>query len=121
VRLEGYGAATFRQRSKERGLEPDECYVLGELIDVPDIAIEVVHRHGGIDKLEVYAGLSVPEVWFWEDGELVPHLLVGTSYERRQASGLLPSLDFAELSAVVRDARDQTTALKTYRELLRRS
>src|SRR5580765_1574164 len=42
VRLNGYGAATFRKQAKERGLEPDECYTLGELVDVPDIAIEVV-------------------------------------------------------------------------------
>jgi hypothetical protein len=29
---------------------------------VPDIAIEVVWTSGGIDKLEVYRGLDVPEV-----------------------------------------------------------
>jgi Uma2 family endonuclease len=58
--------ATFRKPAKERGLEPDECYVLQTLRDVPDIAIEVAYRHGVIDKLHVYAGLGVKEVWLWE-------------------------------------------------------
>src|SRR5262245_52474412 len=31
VRLDGYGAATFRSAAASRGLEPDECYALGEL------------------------------------------------------------------------------------------
>jgi Uma2 family endonuclease len=35
VHLNGHGAATFRKQAKERGLEPDECYVLGDLVDCP--------------------------------------------------------------------------------------
>ena len=119
VRLEGYGAATFRKRAEERGLEPDECYVLGELGDVPDIAIEVVHRHGSIDKLDVYAGLGVPEVWYWESRELVVYRLVGRTYERRESSQVLPNLDVAQLSAVVASAEDQTAAVRAYRALIR--
>ena len=32
---------------------------------VPDIAIEVVVTSGLVDKMAVYAGLGVPEVWLW--------------------------------------------------------
>ena len=32
VDLRGFGGATFRREAKERGLEPDECYVLGDLV-----------------------------------------------------------------------------------------
>ena len=45
-----------------RGVEPDECYCLGTLAEIPDIAIEIALTSGGIDKLEVYRGLQVPEV-----------------------------------------------------------
>lgn len=120
VRLNGYGAATFRKQAKERGLEPDECYTLGELIDVPDIAIEVVHRHGGIDKLDVYAGLGVKEVWFWEDGRLCVYHLEGDVYVPQPRSELLPALDLAELSSFVVPG-DQTDAVRAYRDALRRS
>lgn len=71
-----------------------------------------------MDKLEVYAGLSIAEVWFWENAEIVPYILVGSGYERRSSSDLLPSLDLAQLSGVVREATDQTGALKRYRSLL---
>lgn len=120
VALEGYGAATFRKRAKERGLEPDECYVLdGPLVDVPDIAIEVVHKHGGLDKLKVYAGLGISEVWFWENERLVPYALGEKGYEARSASQRLPSLDLEQLSAFVRGAKDQTSAIRAYRDALR--
>src|SRR5262245_5344127 len=62
VPLSGYGSATFRKEAAERGLEPDECYVLGRELEedeFPDIALEVVIPSGGINKLEVYRGLGV--------------------------------------------------------------
>lgn len=67
--LDGYGSATFRREAAARGLEPDECYCLSELKEVPDIAIEIVITSDGVDKLEVYRGLGVPEVWFWQDSQ----------------------------------------------------
>jgi Uma2 family endonuclease len=116
--LNGYGAATFRKKAKERGLEPDECYVLGDLVDVPDLAIEVVHTSGGIDKLDVYAGLGVKEVWFWDNGGLAVYHLVGDAYEPRPRSELLPDLDLAQLSSFV-NTNDQTAAVRAYRDALR--
>src|SRR2546423_7095740 len=81
VDLRGFGGATFRREAKQRGLEPDECYKLGSLDKdgVPDIAVEVVVSSGLVDKLEVYAGLGVPEVWLWqhESGALAVWRLVG--------------------------------------------
>jgi Uma2 family endonuclease len=122
VVFNGYGAATFRKRQAERGLEPDECYVLGELKDFPDLAIEVVHTHGGIDKLKVYAGLGVREVWFWENGSFAIYALQGDAYQRREKSTLLSALDVAELALFVRRAveeSDQTAVVRAYQSALR--
>jgi Uma2 family endonuclease len=66
--LHGCGSTTYRNEAEARGLEPDECYCVGELKDIPDFAIEVVVTSGGLDKSQVYVGLNVPEVWFWQDG-----------------------------------------------------
>lgn len=38
-------------------------------------------RSGGMSKLERYQALSVPEVWFWEDGLLKLYHLQNGSYE----------------------------------------
>ncbi len=62
IDLNGYGNATFRKQAKERGLEPDESYVLGRKLgegEAPDLAVEIVMFHGSIDKLAVYSGLGV--------------------------------------------------------------
>jgi Uma2 family endonuclease len=119
IDLNGYGSTTFRRRAKAVGLEPDECYCVGILKEVPDIALEVIVWHGGIDRLEAYRRLDVPEVWFWEDGRLSLHRLEGERYVAVAKSGFLPELDVAELLGFVRPD-DQTAAVRAYREALRR-
>lgn len=123
VDLRGFGGATFRREAKERGLEPDECYKLGKLDEdaVPDIAIEVIVSSGLVDKMAVYAGLGVPEVWEWRptSGALVVHRLIGETYERRDRSEVLPDLDVAQLSTFVRPGESQTQLAKAYQAALR--
>lgn len=120
--LNGYGAATFRKQAADRGLEPDECYCFGELQDFPDIAVEVVITSGTIDKLRVYQGLGVQEVWFWQKGQFTVYSLLDSDrgYEARSTSRLLPQLDFALLCQFI-DNPKQTQAVKAYRQALRTS
>jgi Uma2 family endonuclease len=121
VPLFGYGSTTFRKALAERGLEPDECYVVGREMpddEYPDIALEVVLTSGGIDKLEVYRGLGVREVWFWYEGQFAVYRLGDSGYERQAHSGLLPTLDFEQLARFAADP-DQHAALKAYRDALR--
>jgi len=70
---------------------------------VPDIAIEVIVSSGLVDKMAVYAGLCVPEVWEWRPSSraLVVHRWTGGAYERRERSEILPELDLALLSSFV--------------------
>jgi len=96
IELEGFGSWTVRNEAKARGIEADECFVLGPVVEpptVPHLAIEVIWTSGGIDKLDVYRGLGVPEVWFWQDGALRIYLLDGDGYRRSPRSRLLPDLD----------------------------
>lgn len=123
VDLRGFGGATFRREAKERGLEPDECYKLGKLEEdaVPDIAIEVIVTSPLVDKMAVYAGLGVPEVWAWRPSTnaLTVHRLVGDHYEVRARSEVLPDLDVAQLSQFVRPGENQTRLAKEYQAALR--
>jgi len=86
--------------------------------EVPDIAIEVIFSRGGIDKLEVYRGLDVPEVWFWEDGHLAVFQLGTGAYRAARRSRFLPDLDLEQLLSFVRPD-DQTEAVRAYRDALR--
>jgi Uma2 family endonuclease len=43
---------------------------VGELRELPDIAIEIVLTSVGLDKLEVYKGLGILEVLLWQNQQL---------------------------------------------------
>lgn len=118
IPLNGLGSTTFRKAAKERGLEPDECYCVGEDKEFPDIAFEVVLTIWGVDRLAIYEGLGVPEVWLWRNGAFELYRLGPDGYERREQSELLLDLDFAQLVPLV-EMRDQTRAVRIFRDALR--
>jgi Uma2 family endonuclease len=119
--LNGFGSWTLKNPARARALEPDECYALGVGRPArPDLAIEVVWTSGGMDKLEVYRGLGVGEVWFWREGVIEVWMLREERWERREGSALLPDLDLAELARHI-DAGNQTESVRRYRQTLRRS
>lgn len=112
IGLSPYGAWTVKSALRASGLEPDECYLVGDQSkDVPDLAIEVVWTSGGIDKLEIYRRLGVREVWIWKDGTVEVHVLGAEGFERRAASEELVGLDPARLVAFL----DYPTALQAVR------
>jgi len=67
----------------------------------PDLAIEVVLTSGGIDKLEVYRGLGVGEVWFWRRGEITAYVLREGGYAQVPRSEVLPSIDLGTLASCI--------------------
>jgi Uma2 family endonuclease len=115
-----YGSWTLEDKATERGAEPDECYVVGDVEDPerPDLAIEVVWTSGRIDKLEIYRKLRVREVWFWRDGKLDLFALRGDRYEAITGSEVLVGIDHAQLLEFL-DVRPMTRAVLDYRRALR--
>ncbi|XYI00237.1 Uma2 family endonuclease [Sorangium sp. So ce1128] len=120
IELSGYGACTLRNAPRERGAEPDECYIVGDTNkEIPDLAIEVAWTHGGLDKLEIYRGLGVAEVWMWDREEgLRIFALAGERYEPHARSTFLPELDPAWLAGFL-DQPTQSQAVRALRAALR--
>jgi Uma2 family endonuclease len=119
IEFTGYGSWTIKSAERERGAEPDECYVLGnEPPERPDLAIEVVWTSGGIDKLEVYRGLGVKEVWFWKEDRITIWELDGERYSEIERSRLLPDLDLVKLAGFL-DLASQTQAVRALRAWVR--
>jgi Uma2 family endonuclease len=116
----GYGSTTFRREAKERGAEPDECYCVGRQLgddDLPDIVLEVIHTNPLLDKLELYRGLNIPEVWLFRDSAFELYRFEDDRYQRVDRSGFLPGLDFVLLARLaVRP--DQDEVLNELRRLL---
>ncbi|WP_394828661.1 Uma2 family endonuclease [Pendulispora albinea] len=118
------GSMTFRSEAKSRGAEPDECYFVGTdhdevLRPFPDIAIEVSIAPGGLDKLDIYDGLGVREVWlFWEDDHDIYVRRPEGGYVRSAKSELLPALDMDLLARFARRS-DRHAALLEFRDAIR--
>jgi len=118
------GSTTFKRRMADRGLEPDECYYLANAgrigdqrsvdLDVdppPDLAIEVEITHSLLDKLDIYAGIGVPEIWRF-DGKTLTVLLLRAdgTYAASETSASFPFLPMGE---VVRFLREHDPASET--------
>ena len=122
VELIGLGETTWQRKAKKAGVEADEWYFLDEEREYPDLAIEVVITSGGIDKLEIYRRLGVREVWFWIDERLWLYALEDGAYRQIRKSRVVRGIDLAEVTRIVRttENRDQTRAVRAYRDSLRK-
>ncbi len=106
----GVKSTTWRSEPDAVGKEADESfYIQNELavraklkIDLtvdppPDLAIEIDTSHSSIDKMAVYAGLKVPEVWRYKNGKLSINILTETGYVESETSLAFGSFPVKEL------------------------
>ncbi|MBD2342743.1 Uma2 family endonuclease [Anabaena subtropica] len=115
IRFSPMGSSTIKKQLKQAGVEPDECYCIGEKKNIPDLAIEVIITSGSIDKLEIYHRLGVSEVWVWQINRLrlyhlreeTPSQFLDThGYEQITNSELLPKLNIALLEECIQISDD---------------
>jgi Uma2 family endonuclease len=112
------GGPTLRRRDLDRGLEPDDCYYLASAAKVenwptlnldrdppPDLALEVEITCNCLDRMGVYAGLGVPEIWRFDGEEWHIHLLGADGvYQESPVSAAFPYLPIAELMPLLRES-----------------
>jgi len=113
------GSMTLESESGAVKREADESYKLAPGRKRPDLAIEVVFTSGGINKLEAYKRLLIPEVWFWDDGVLeVYHLRSeedGVYYERISSSEEVQGIDLDLLLRCI-NIVNHVDAIKTFQQ-----
>jgi Uma2 family endonuclease len=115
------GSMTLESESGAVKREADESYKLVPGQMRPNLAIEVVFASGGINKLEAYKRLLIPEVWFWEDGVLeVYHLRSEGNtlhYERVSSSKEVKGIDLDLLLRCI-NMVNHVDAIKTFQQAL---
>lgn len=109
------GSMTLESESERVKREADESYELSPGKERPDLVIEVVFSSGGINKLEAYKRLKIPEVWFWEDGQLSFYALTNEGYKNVAQSQLLPNLNVLLLINCI-NLTNHTQALGEFRQ-----
>ena len=91
------GSVTLESETGRVKREADLSYELAPNREFPDLAVEVVVSSGGINKLEAYKRLQIPEVWFWENGALRMYSLGADGYAEVDRSFVLPDLNIVLL------------------------
>lgn len=135
LRVQSSGSTTLKDQLQEKGLEPDESYYIQseplvrykDDLDLtvdppPDLAVEIDVATSSLDKLGIYAGLGVPEVWSYEDPSVSIHILESTGqYARSEASKVLPGLSATRLSEFLDKRRelDETSLMEAFRDWVR--
>jgi hypothetical protein len=64
--------------------------------------------------LKRYAALGVPEVWFWQRGQLMVYQLMGASYQRVEAIQFAPDIDLTALAACA-STESRAQAVRAFR------
>jgi Uma2 family endonuclease len=130
------GSVTMRRRRNMKGLEADDYFwianasrMAGETrlnlkSDPPsDLAIECDVTHSSLDRLDIYAALSVPEVWRLQGDTLIFHVLgPDGTYCSASHSLSFPMVTPADLLAFVQEARqagDFTVVARRFLEWVR--
>ena len=78
------------KRKKECAAEPDDSFVFERGRELPQLVIEVALSSDGLDKLKVWGGWPIEEVWIWKKGRLHFHRWQGTAYAEQAESTLVP-------------------------------
>lgn len=132
-RYQSLAQTTFRCRDRDRGLEPDDCYYLASLEKVadwttlnldrdppPDLALEVDVTTSCLDRMGVYAGLGIPEVWRFDGERWHIHLLgADGTYGESASSAALPYLPIPEVTALLHQTLAMTDLGERFRTFTR--
>ena len=111
------GSVTLESETGRVKREADLSYELGPNREFPDLAVEVVVTSGGINKLEAYKRLQIPEVWFWENGALRMYSLGADGYAEVDRSFVLPDLDIVLLVRCI-TIENHLQAMREFKQMI---
>jgi Uma2 family endonuclease len=125
-----FGGATWKKKALAVGLEADACYYTksAQLIDgkndidiesdpPPDIAVEIDLSRNSLGKFRIYAALSIPEIWRYDEKAFRLYALTDGKYLEIDDSRLLPGLTGSMLAKVMEAGKTGKAmdALKAFR------
>jgi hypothetical protein len=102
LKIKTMGSTTLEREDLNRSPEPDNAYyirnqplVAGRTVKLesdppPDLVVEIDITHTDIDKLRLYASLSIPEFWRYNGKIWLIYQLQGQQYQEVEASPTFP-------------------------------
>jgi Uma2 family endonuclease len=136
LELKKFGSLTLKRDKSQQGVEPDSCYYLQneplvrgkQSIDLtldppPDLVLEIDITKGSLDKLPIYANLSVPEVWRYDGSCLSVFILKPelSEYAQVEHSSIFPFFPPEQVPLLIKRslAIGETSALREFRQWLK--
>ena len=131
ITLETRGSATFRQKRKAKGAEPDTCFymqnaarIIGQrTIDLevdppPDVVVEIDTTNESLSKFNIYAAFGVPEIWRYDGEQAHIYQLTNQTYVEANSSLAFSSLTATALTDFIAQSKTQgqTAALIAFRQ-----
>jgi len=115
IEIESLGSTTYKEELRTRGAEPDDSIyihnasaVIGQNRNLdlsidppPDLVIEIDNGSSSLDKLPIYSGLRVPELWRIYHQQVRICVLSGDQYKEVSHSAVFPFLPADTLSKFV--------------------
>jgi Uma2 family endonuclease len=112
------GSLTLTREDLERGGEPDSSYYIQneflvrnkENIDLatdppPDLVLEVEYSRSAINKLNIYAFMSIPEVWRFNGSVLLIYTLSDDRYIQVEISPTFNPIPVREIPRFLQQAK----------------
>jgi Uma2 family endonuclease len=134
--MQAAGSTTLERFDQQVAVQPDECFFIGAQatridrreLDLtrdppPDLVVEVDISRSSRSRLQIYAAISIPEVWRWNGREL--EFLIRQkdgSYAARATSALFPRVAAGDLTIFLqrRHAEDHNAIVRAFRAWVRK-
>ena len=132
--LDLLGSTTIKRADLKAGKEPDACYYIQNEYLIrnksqldftqdppPDLAVEVDITNSSIDRLDLYAALGVPELWYY-DGEIITfYYLENGNYNMIDRSVSFPILSPLKVLEFLNDCRSLglSATIRSFREWIK--
>ncbi len=124
------GSMTMTSQRAEKGAEADDTFYIEDLQRIlgkkrvnldydapPDLAVEVDVTHPSLNKLPIYAGLGIGEIWRYKDGQIEFYELVNGAYQPVAHSKLFFFLTAEALVTAIQNGK--ATGINTMRRAFR--
>ena len=112
------GSTTLTRDDLEKGGEPDSSYYIQneslvrnkEKIDLskdppPDLVLEVEYSRSAVNKLTLYASMSIPEFWRYNGSLLRIYTLSGKQYSEVESSPTFTKVPVKEIAQFIQAAK----------------
>ena len=131
IDIEPLGSTTLKSEMQEQGAEPDDSFYVQNAAAVigkddldlahdppPDIVIESDLTSSSLDKLPIYAGLGVPEIWLISKQQVRVLVLTGNQYQDAVKSSVFPFLPAETLTEFISQGINEgaTAAARAFRD-----